>query len=301
MFLQPEDGGTGFRVRRWIADQMPNGAVDRSSPLVVVSGVKQIEDIIVKLTLNWLVKLYHAGQTLEPFSCNILPLLSRLLDILTSETIDEPLREGLRTISSRRGVIMNLAFFVDYLVECFEFNFGTEVFAFMEYVAARESCANASFPHHHRATTYKDCLEHLIEDIFLSHIFLSSRPLDDVIEDLGHVGLMMVQCPERDSESSKCIKELLAWTELECVASRRTKRYYVQRVFTRFMWYLESGIIDAGESSIVHLSANILSHKDIFRRAMLKRLLSILTESRSIDEKQKEMVRNTYHMISLKD
>lgn len=266
---------------------------------MVVPGVEKLEDIIVKLTLEWLVRLYSAGQVLQPSSCDILPLVRGLLDVLTSETIEEESREGLKTTSCRRGVIMNLPFLLDYIVESFEFNFGTEVFPFMEFVAGYVHPDTNSLEISHGQAS--EDIRITIRDVFLTHILLSPRLLDELDSDLKRVRLGLSYETTQGASSSNSLEILRKWTQLQCTASRRAHRYTAQKHFTRYLVRLELNKINRDDPEIIRVSLHLLSHKDVFRLPMLKRLLSIHLHSDSLPEQTKKAFIESFHVLHIKE
>ncbi len=295
--LQSHMDGQRFRVRRWIADQMPDGSVDRSSPLVIVHGVDNLRDVVVKLTLDWLEKLYSAGQALHPTSCDILPLMNLLIDVLTSESVEEPTTEGLIMRSRQRGVTMNLSFFLDYLVESIEFNFGTEVFAFMEFVA---ECSVIASNQGGVSSRGSQCIRNVTQDVFLAHILLSTRKLLELTNDLKHVGLGVSFEIGEDHASSDCLKKLSKWTRLDCLASRRAQRYEAQRNFITYLINMVSNKIDPMDPNIIDVSLRLLLHKDVFRREMLRRLLSFYLNLKTLDEGQRDTFITAFQVLNSK-
>ena len=255
---------------------MPQGGVEQYSNEFIVRGIHQMDNVIAKLTLCWLEKLYLAGLTLNRHECNLIPLLELILKVITSESVEEPMRGSLLTRHSRRGVVISLPFLLDYIVECFEFSFGTEVFGFMEFVVECRSPTEEKY-FCSRGTSDLQKVNrvcNLINDIFMTHILSSTNSLNQTRSDLSLCGLELSAYQHSPCQISKCIDELSNWTKLDSVASRRSYRYDAQLHFTRFVAFVEEGFVDLNDPVISDLIRRLSTHKDTYRQRLISRLIS---------------------------
>lgn len=261
---------------------MPGKNIDYNSNVVVVNGIQRMEDVIAKLTLCWLEKLFLAGLTLNPHECNLLPLLELVLKVITSGSVEEPMRGSLVTRNSGRGVVINLPFLLDFIVECFEFNFGPDVFAFMEFVVScpdpREvgSLSTGSYDDDVRKIKHV-CI--LMDDIYTTHILSSTQSLTQTRRDLLLCGIDIRKYQPSPGDLFKCIDELSNWLNLDSVASRRSYRYDAQVQFTRLVAMMETDLVDSNDPTINDTLRRLITYKDIFRQALISRVVSSLHDS----------------------
>ena len=244
----------------------------------------------MKLSLDWLKKLYIAGQVLNPHSCSTIYLLELLLKVMTSQTSEAPRNGTLENRASQRSVILSLPFFLDYVIECFEFNLGTSVFAFMEFVV------DCKVPESSQERD-SEVVSHLFDDIFMTHILSTFVSVQNVMDDFRRIHLEVRYSTETENDISRNMMSLLDWLRLDCVASRRSKRYSAQRSLTRFVAELERGDITCADSIVEEIIRRIVTHKEVFRLPLLQRLMRIHERDPNITNETKQGVQFAFSMI----